>query len=395
MGVGNDLIDLFLTTLTENNKNYYSVSETDKKFCEQLSKNFEQAKKISTKEDIFSFYILNELDCFVLNLLKNRGSFFLNEFGQNLGNVYYPVLKKYFNNKYNKNLDDVKWVLGFLDYVDNKCTILSLTSDKTYKKSIGSYDTFVKSNKNLVNRIENQEKVSKNLLDNIDKAQKNIDKVTESTNEQKTKLEQQEKKSIENNITILGIFVGIVAVLFGGISFVSLLSDKLLSANPIKSFMLITFMALILFDSILALFYYISKVTDKKLISYNDCWTHCKYMNDKNNKTLKKTGYFIRRSVCTIAQKSKFAFWSNVVLAEFLLFLFILYLFINNGRFNGDTKNGITFLNVVFAISLPAISSLIILYLARPCKCYYEYAAKELELINSKLDKKSDETQKL
>lgn len=390
MIIKNSLLQKFLEAITEQNRIYDSVTEKDKEFCKLIFAKFDEALQINTKEDVFSFYYITELDNFVLRQINKNKAFCIDPLQNNLSDVYYNLLNNYFTNIYNKNLNEILWIKETLIYIDNKCEIFRYSNkfSKNYTDEVSSrFTENQRSNQMRLNNIlnKNEQRISdtkEELHQEFDAFKQSLSKEVKNVDDL---VKNQEKKSIENNITILGIFVGIVAVLFGGISFVSLLSDKLLSANPIKSFMLVAFMALILFDSILALFYYISKVTDKKLISSNDCWTRCKYMNNKNKSRcykLKEPFIFVRRTVCTIAQKSKFAFWSNVVLAEFLLFLFILYLLINNGRFNGDTTNGITFCNVVIALLLPTFSSFGIAYLARPCECYYEYAKKSLQKAN-------------
>lgn len=386
--LNNEFLQSFIDAISEDERVFTSISKNDDVFCEKISYEFKEIGRIPSGEDIFSFHYICSLDELILNKLKNNSSLRMDEFETRLSINYYNLLKTFCYKKYEVDLDTIPWVLESLKYIDNKCELLNHSKFLTNQYADNAV---LQSTSNLIG-IDNRIKSVDNVLnDFVEDTENKIDSISvqikaqnDTYKKQNKKIKKQEQKSIENNITILGIFVGIVAVLFGGISFVSLLSDKLLSANPIKSFMLITFMAIILFDSILALFYYISKVTDKNLISSNDCWTQCKYMNNKNDKysKLKKPIYFVRRTVCTIAQKSKFAFWSNVVLVEFLLFLFILYLLINNGRFNGDTENGITFLNVFFAILLPAISSFTIAILARPCKCYYEYANKTLQKTN-------------
>lgn len=397
MIIKNSLLQRFLEAITEQNRIYDLITKKDMMFCELIFEHYDDALQINTKEDVFSFYYITELDNFVLRQINKNQAFCIDPLQNNLSEVYYNLLNNYYQKTYKENLDEILWIKETLVYIDNKCETFRYSNkfSKNYTDEVSSrFTENQKSNQDKLNNIlnEHEQKITNTkveLQDEINVFKEQLSIEVENIDDL---VKNQEKKSIENNITILGIFVGIVAVLFGGISFVSLLSDKLLSANPIKSFMLITFMAIILFDSILALFYYISKVTDKNLISSNNCWTQCKYMNNKNDKysKLKKPIYFVRRAVCTIAQKSKFAFWSNVVLTEFLLFLFILYLLINNGRFNGDTKNGITFGNVIIALFVPTFSSLLIAYLARPCKCYYEYAKKSLLKVNKKEQLKHD-----
>lgn len=387
MIIRNILLQNFLEAITEQNRIYASITEKDIMFCKMISENYNEALQINTKEDVFSFYYITELDNFVLRQINKNQAFCIDPLQNNLSEVYYNLLNNYYQSAHKGNLNEILWVKETLVYIDNKCETFRYSNKFSinYTDEVSSrFTENQKSSQNKLNNIlnEHEQKITntKNELQNeISGFEKNLSIRVKNINDL---VENQEKKSIENNITILGIFVGIVTILFGGISFVSLMSNELLSANPIKSFMLVTFMAIILFDSILALFYYISKVTNKRLVSYNNCWLHCKYMPCNNDRLINKFIKFVRRSICAIAQKSKFAFWSNVVLSEFLLFLFMLYLFTNHGWFNYDTQNGITFKNVIFSLLLPFISFLIILLLSRPCKRYYNCANQNSESVN-------------
>lgn len=362
--VGNSLIDSFLIAIREK-RDFSTITEKDKLFCEKIYNDFKLAQKIETKEDIFSFYLMSELDELVLDIIKRNSSFLADEFGELLSCGYYNNLVLYFQEIYSLDLKKVKWIYSALKYIDNKCAMLSLTTDVSYIKSSELYETYREVNEDYYNRFNQLNETSRDLISNVNNTQTELNNLSE-------KLDKQEKKAVENNVTILGIFVGIVAVLFGGISFLNLLSGSLLTANPIKSFMFITTVAIILFNSILALFYFISKITGKEIVSTNKCWVDCLEINCKNKCKCCSQYHKLKGLVCTIAQKSKFAFWSNVVMGECLAFLFSLYLVINQEWFSPKVGKEINIPNVLLALIIPVVSLIVIGVLTKPCQHHYE-----------------------
>lgn len=224
----------------------------------------------------------------------------------------------------------------------------------------------------------------------IKKAKRNIESLTKDVEKAKTDLQisltetkasfeveiaQQEKKSTESSITILGIFVAVVTVLFGGISFANSGLDAI-NGYSIKLFMLIGVIAIIIFDSILSLFYFLSKITDKKIVSKNQCWNHCPSRNCKgcNNHDRCKCGVLqripnwffrnIKKPICRAAQKSKFAFWVNVILINALLFLYTLYILTHN-RILGDSN--ISVLNSIISLIIPTLIIGFVFFVSQPC----------------------------
>ena len=177
----------------------------------------------------------------------------------------------------------------------------------------------------------------------------------EKLKKQNEKLKHQEQKATENYITILGIFVAIVTVLIAGVSFTGLVTKELLMANPIKSSMFIGMISVILYDALLSLFYYLSKLTGKPIHNTD----YCSFCCSKNS---------LKKLICPIAHNYKFAFWSNVILGSFMLFLFNLYLLTNNHINIGFTSNGISFINVFISMSIPVLIIIWLLIFTRPCQ---------------------------
>ena len=264
------------------------------------------------------------------------------------------------------DLDNIPWVLETLKYIDIKCEMLSHASSLTnvyiddavsqnlknlneVNKKItdvnGYIDEIANNSAQKITEIEKQY----NTLDNQIKLQK------KSYKKQNEKLKHQEQKATENYITILGIFVAIVTVLIAGVSFTGLVTKELLMANPIKSLMFIGMISIILYDALLSLFYYLSKLTGKPIHNTD----YCNFCCSKNS---------LKKLICPIAHNYKFAFWSNVILGLFMLFLFNLYLLTNNHINIGFTSNGISFMNVFISMSIPVLIIILLLIFTRPCQ---------------------------
>ena len=403
--IDNKYLQSFIDIISEENRVFSVLNDNDKTFCKRLFENYSEVQKISSGEDIFSFHYIYLLDELIINKLKCNNSLCIDEFECKLSVDYYKLLKDYSNTLAENNikepdkpanpsndtqpsnqtgttkpseysdismteetfdLDNIPWVLETLKYIDIKCEMLSHASSLTnvyiddavsqnlknlneVNKKItdvnGYIDEIANNSAQKITEIEKQY----NTLDNQIKLQK------KSYKKQNEKLKHQEQKATENYITILGIFVAIVTVLIAGVSFTGLVTKELLMANPIKSLMFIGMISIILYDALLSLFYYLSKLTGKPIHNTD----YCNFCCSKNS---------LKKLICPIAHNYKFAFWSNVILGLFMLFLFNLYLLTNNHINIGFTSNGISFMNVFISMSIPVLIIILLLIFTRPCQ---------------------------
>lgn len=251
--VQEQLLKAFIKAISVSDRSFQDCINEDKDLFKLLNDNYEMAKNISSNENIFSFYFISELNQIIANSLNKNHDYNINGYGVLLSKGYYGILKKEFSQNYNnKNLDEIKWIYSGLLYIDNTFSMLSNTSSITYnnananiKSKIDLIDDSLKSFKNVNDKLSDlEEKVNsfKTTVDNYDK-------------EQIKRESDRDKKAIELNIAIVGIFVAIVSVLFGGTSFLNSTISNL-DVKAQKLCILIGIVGLILFDSVFALFYF-------------------------------------------------------------------------------------------------------------------------------------------
>lgn len=434
--IDNKYLQSFIDIISEENRVFSVLNDNDKTFCKRLFENYSEVQKISSGEDIFSFHYIYLLDELIINKLKCNNSLFVDEFKCKLSVNYYKLLKDYSNTfiknntketdkpvkstndnlsdiqpsdqsdktksnenseisppEENFNLDNIPWVLETLKYIDIKCEMLyhvnSLTNIYTDDAISQNFNNLNEINKKITdvngyiyeianNSAQKITEIEKqyNTLDNQIKLQK------KSYKKQNEKLKHQEQKATENYITILGIFVAIVTVLIAGVSFTGLVTKELLMANPIKSSMFIGMISIILYDALLSLFYYLSKLTGKPIHNTD----YCNFCCSKNS---------LKKLICPIAHNYKFAFWSNVILGSFMLFLFNLYLLTNNHINIGFTSNGISFMNVFISMSIPVLIIILLLIFTRPCQEHIDElnSSKQSSKIHVKKSEKSNKNE--
>ena len=250
--------------------------------------------------------------------------------------------------------------------------MLSNTSSITYnnananiKSKIDLIDDSLKSFKNVNDKLSDlEEKVNsfKTTEDNYDK-------------EQIKRESDRDKKAIELNIAIVGIFVAIVSVLFGGTSFLNSTISNL-DVKAQKLCILIGIVGLILFDSVFALFYFISRLIDKPIINKIECPTYSPkcYENKKSVKFLFRQ---IKHRVYITYQKAKVVFWVNFVLMDAIIFMSILYLLTNNGVWVSQASNGISIWNFAAALVVPIVLLCVCFKCTLPCKDCFKFNQKK------------------
>lgn len=367
------LLKAFIKAISVSDRSFQDCISEDKDLFKLLNDNYEVAKNISSNENIFSFYFISELNQIIANSLNKNHDYNINGYGVLLSKGYYGILKKEFSQNYNnKNLDEIKWIYSGLLYIDNTFSMLSNTSSITYnnananiKSKIDLIDDSLKSFKNVNDKLSDlEEKVNsfKTTIDNYDKKQ--IKRESD-----------RDKKAIELNIAIVGIFVAIVSVLFGGTSFLNSTISNL-DVKAQKLCILIGIVGLILFDSVFALFYFISRLIDKPIINKIECPTYSPkcYENKKSVKFLFRQ---IKHRVYITYQKAKVVFWVNFVLMDAIIFMSILYLLTNNGVWVSQTSNGISIWNFAAALVVPIVLLCVCFKCTLPCKDCFKFNQKK------------------
>lgn len=371
--VQEQLLKAFIKAISVSDRSFQDCISEDKDLFKLLNDNYEVAKNISSNENIFSFYFISELNQIIANSLNKNHDYNINGYGVLLSKGYYGILKKEFSQNYNnKNLDEIKWIYSGLLYIDNTFSMLSNTSSITYnnananiKSKIDLIDDSLKSFKNVNDKLSDlEEKVNsfKTTVDNYDK-------------EQIKRESDRDKKAIELNIAIVGIFVAIVSVLFGGTSFLNSTISNL-DVKAQKLCILIGIVGLILFDSVFALFYFISRLIDKPIINKIECPTYSPkcYENKKSVKFLFRQ---IKHRVYITYQKAKVVFWVNFVLMDAIIFMSILYLLTNNGVWVSQTSNGISIWNCAVALVVPIVLLCVCFKCTLPCKDCFKFNQKK------------------
>ncbi len=367
--VQEQLLKAFIKAISVSDRSFQDCISEDKDLFKLLNDNYELAKNISSNENIFSFYFISELNQIIANSLNKNHDYNINGYGVLLSKGYYGILKKEFSQNYNnKNLDEIKWIYSGLLYIDNTFSMLSNTSSITYnnananiKSKIDLIDNSLNSFKNVNDKLSGlEEKVNsfKTTVDNYDK-------------EQIKRESDRDKKAIELNIAIVGIFVAIVSVLFGGTSFLNSTISNL-DVKAQKLCILIGIVGLILFDSVFALFYFISRLIDKPIINKIECPTYSPkcYENKKSVKFLFRQ---IKHRVYITYQKAKVVFWVNFVLMDAIIFMSILYLLTNNGVWVSQTSNGISIWNCAAALVVPIVLLCVCFKCTLPCKDCFKF----------------------
>lgn len=367
--VQEQLLKAFIKAISVSDRSFQDCISEDKDLFKLLNDNYEVAKNISSNENIFSFYFISELNQIIANSLNKNHDYNINGYGVLLSKGYYGILKKEFSQNYNnKNLDEIRWIYSGLLYIDNTFSMLSNTSSITYnnananiKSKIDLIDDSLKSFKNVNDKLSDlEEKVNsfKTTVDNYDK-------------EQIKRESDRDKKAIELNIAIVGIFVAIVSVLFGGTSFLNSTISNL-DVKAQKLCILIGIVGLILFDSVFALFYFISRLIDKPIINKIECPTYSPkcYENKKSVKFLFRQ---IKHKVYITYQKAKVVFWVNFVLMDAIIFMSILYLLTNNGVWVSQASNGISIWNFAAALVVPIVLLCVCFKCTLPCKDCFKF----------------------
>lgn len=166
-------------------------------------------------------------------------------------------------------------------------------------------------------------------------AQKGIaEKTKQESKDLKNKLNKQQQKNAESSITILGIFVGIVMVFFGGFS---ILTEAITTMNVVTPYRLIFTMlafGFIMYNIVILLFFLIGKITNKSI----QCKCHkCIPKDEKSglNCANCKANYGIL-GICKLQRLYPYIYWGNTVIISGMSFIFSMWI---HFKMVGEVKN--------------------------------------------------------
>lgn len=266
------LLNLFLAALKVENRNYREIIDEDKKFCKFLYDNFSTAKKLTTNENILSFYLIEELNDFVYNKIHINNDFYIDGYSNKLSTNYYEVLKEYIFNQYNKaNIDKIVWIKSILRYIDNMCQTLSFTRDKAFKDSNDSvlnYTNQIEIFSDQIVSLNNDLEVITNKYNENNKMYKNL---YEELVEAKREIEESKRKATETTIAVLGVFSAIVLAFNGSTLFASSTLEAIGSTNIYRLLIIVFSLGIVFINIIYALFNFIGNLIERNsLIKENE-----------------------------------------------------------------------------------------------------------------------------
>lgn len=185
--------------------------------------------------------------------------------------------------------------------------------------------------------------VLKNALQEIkretSKFKVDIEKDSERIKEVSGEVKKQSQKAAESSITILGIFVGVVMVFFGGFSILENAITGMTTASPFRLYFTMLAFGAIMYDIVILLFFLISRIIEKSITC--ECIVHQNknyanenrdYEKDKStgssrvkDKPVKcmhcpyappKTKY-----LCRLRHTMPYAYWGNVGICSVLVLI--------------------------------------------------------------------------
>ncbi len=182
---------------------------------------------------------------------------------------------------------------------------------------------------------------SKRAEDLINDNNLRIEKQRNEIKSLKEKLKNQAQKSAESSITILGIFVGIVMVFFGGFTILENAIEGMQKASSYRLYFTMLLFGAIMYNVVILLFFLISRITEKPVtcrchrapgygslsgdgekvfreITRNDCF-NCQY-RVKN------------KGLCRIKNTLPYVYWGNLVIIMGLSFMFFMRVFRDNSN---------------------------------------------------------------
>lgn len=187
--------------------------------------------------------------------------------------------------------------------------------------------------------------VADRIVDIVEENKTRVNELDEKANKLKNELKTQSRKALESSITILGIFVGVAMVFFGGFAILDNTIEGLNATTPQRLIFVMLAFAMIMYNSVILLFFLISRITEKSI----GCKCHRYFpivdntkeeSKDKNRMKGSKSNQTICETTncwncknsgpvpawCRIKRIYPYIYWGNVAIVAAMISLFILWL---------------------------------------------------------------------
>lgn len=302
------------------------------------------------------------LPSFILNLFLNQT---LSDYYTNIDNIFKIWVNGIGSKKYTESEDlssfSLENIVG-LNYFDKLMTIINNSFDDSFKNATPSYRAkanqqaailldmlklslqIVLDNLGLINfkaseavlnaqKIEKLSQLNDSITENISGIEKKIkdcdDKIKddeEKVNEIDEKINKLSQENAQSSITILGIFVGIVMVFFGGFTILENTITSMANSTPYRLYFTMLAFGGIMYNVVVILFFLISRMINKPITcvcyknnmstpSTNDCF------DCKSRKIL--------IGACRIKHTLPYIYWGDFIIATGLAFIAGLKFFAN------------------------------------------------------------------
>lgn len=249
---------------------------------------------------------------------------------KNIRNVNGNIHSTKFNNRVLRVVTHLNLVY---DKVINSISFIQL---KNSINDVNNWERNMEESLNLQTRkLNNQVRKARKSFKK--KAKKSTDKIRKI----KKKIDKQSEKAAESSITILGIFVGIVMVFFGGFTILENAIEGMQKASPYRLYFTMLLFGSIMYNVVILLFFLVSRITEKPVtcrchrapgygslsgdgekvfreITRNDCF-NCQY-RVKN------------KGLCRIKNTLPYVYWGNLVIIMGLSFMFFMRVFRDNSN---------------------------------------------------------------
>ncbi len=234
------------------------LSAQTKSFCDKYHSVFKTIDKYLSEENItinqIQISVKRSYDRYVRNKLTEEKDPY-EHYNDQVLNVYYEALCEYCKQTYNVPLPNFLVTIKELITIElrnshnMKLYIISTTTKMVEESLSGSLESIERRHNAFVK--DHYEKVHKEIDDLENRTTSNIKKT--------------EKKSMELNITILGIFSAVVLAFSGMFTFSASVLQSINNASIYRVVFVALIIGLIIFNLIFCLFYYLNCMKDKHM----------------------------------------------------------------------------------------------------------------------------------
>ena len=218
----------------------------------------------------------------------------------------------------------------FFDRVKNKLGEITLMKQDKIEMLI----KVLKSSMEYIRYDINTFSALKSTKDTSYQIQTHIDDLKKEAKLIKKDLKNQSRKNIEASVTILGIFVSVVMVFFGGFSILTQAITTMNSVTPYRLVFTILMFGLIMYNIVILLFFLISKITGKKI--HSKCYRYKPKDAQRSKDCLNCAKSGIVLGLCRIEGFYPYIYWGNTVIIAGLTFTFAMWV---HFKLTGDVNN--------------------------------------------------------